>query len=74
MRNKGIEKAIMLVGGTQQKLAKKTKHSQSTISEWLNGKSLISPEFVPGLVAATQGKVKAYEFRPDLPELFPHPE
>lgn len=70
MKNEGIEKAIMIVG-SQRALAKACGRAQSTISDWLNGNKSISPEFVPSLVDATDGKVKSFEFRPDLPEVFP---
>ncbi len=33
----------------------------------------ISPVHVPDLVAAVNGEIKAYEFRPDLPSIFPPP-
>ncbi|AYH32991.1 transcriptional regulator [Pectobacterium parmentieri] len=73
MKNNAIHKAIVLAGG-QLELAKKCGKSQSTISDWLNGKKRISPENVQSLVDAVHGEILAYEFRPDLPSLFPHPE
>lgn len=73
MKNVAIDKAISLVG-SQSALAKKCQKSQSTICDWLNGKKKISPEHVPALVKAVDGKILAYEFRPDLPDIFPHPE
>lgn len=72
MKNIAIGKAIAIVG-SQSALAKKCHKSQSTICDWLNGKKKISPEHVPVLVKAVDGKILAYEFRPDLPDLFPHP-
>ena len=72
MKHKAIEKAIEILG-SQQALAKRCGKAQSTVCDWLNCKNKISPEFVPLLVAAVDGKIQAYEFRPDLPELFPHP-
>jgi len=70
--NLAIEKAID-IAGSQMALAKRCGKAQSTISDWLSGKKKISPEHVHSLVNATDGKVPAYEFRPDLPNLFPRP-
>lgn len=72
MKNKAVEKAIE-IAGSQQALAKRCGKAQSTICDWLNGKKRISPQHVPALVAAVDGKILSYEFRPDLPDLFPHP-
>lgn len=72
MKNKAIEKAIA-IAGSQVSLAKRCGMAQSTICDWLNGKKRISPERVPVLVKAVEGKIAAHEFRPDLPALFPHP-
>nr|WP_154325069.1 helix-turn-helix domain-containing protein [Pantoea sp. 201603H] len=72
MKNSAVEKAIE-IAGSQMALAKRCGKAQSTICDWLNGKKRISPEHVPDLVNATEGKIPAYEFRPDLPGLFPHP-
>lgn len=73
MKSEAMIKAIALVG-TQSELAKKCGKSQSTICDWLHGRKRISPEHVPELVTAVQGRIAAYEFRPDLPMIFPHPE
>ncbi len=72
MKNAAVEKAIE-IAGSQMALARRCGKAQSTICDWLNGKKRISPEHVHSLVAATDGKIPAYEFRPDLPALFPHP-
>lgn len=72
MKNEAIQKAI-LIAGSQQALAQKCGKAQSTICDWLNCKNKISPEHVPLLVAAVSGQISAHEFRPDLPDLFPHP-
>lgn len=73
MKNVGLEKAISLLG-TQKILAQKCGKAQSTICDWLHGRKRVSAEIVPLIVRATEGKVLAYEIRPDLPDLFPHPE
>jgi len=72
MKNEAIAKAI-IIAGSQMALAKRCGRAQSTICDWLNGKKRISPEYVPDLVSAVEGKIAPYEFRPDLPDLFPHP-
>lgn len=72
MKNDAVEKAIAIVG-SQKELARRCGKAQSTICDWLNGKKKISPVHVPALVRAAEGKIQAYEFRPDLPEIFPNP-
>ncbi|HGJ5880229.1 MULTISPECIES: transcriptional regulator [Arsenophonus] len=64
-----IKKAISIVGG-QKKLAKICGVSQPAVHKWLKG-GKISPERVMTIVNATDGLIKAYELRPDLPMLFP---
>ncbi|HEM8141405.1 MULTISPECIES: transcriptional regulator [Providencia] len=73
MKNKHIEKAISLIG-SQQLLAKKCGRAQPTVCDWLHGKSKVPVECVLRIVSATGNKVKAHEIRPDLPDLFPHPD
>lgn len=73
MVNKVIQKAILAVG-SQKKLANAVGVSQPNVWCWLHNKKRVSPENVSAIVDATGGKVKAYEIRPDLPKLFPHPE
>ena len=73
MKNSAVEKAIA-IDGSQKELAIRCGKAQSTICDWLNGKKQISPVHVPVLVRAIEGKIQAHEFRPDLPELFPHPD
>ncbi|PHI31187.1 transcriptional regulator [Budvicia aquatica] len=73
MKNNAIDKAIRIAGG-QKALGEKVGRAQSTICDWLNNKKRIAPEVVPNLVLVTGGEVQAYEFRPDLPHLFPHPD
>ncbi|WP_181335913.1 YdaS family helix-turn-helix protein, partial [Klebsiella pneumoniae] len=51
----------------------RSRKAKSNICDWLNGKKRISPVHVPDLVAAVNGEIKAYEFRPDLPSIFPPP-
>lgn len=70
MKNEIIDKAINSVGITQLGFAKLIGVSQSTVSDWLNNKKKVSPRLVPLIVNLTKGAVKAYEIRPDLPELF----
>lgn len=73
MTSKVIEKAVE-IAGSQKKLAIKCGVSQPTIWKWLHGKKKVSPENVNPLIQATGGQIQGYEIRPDLPDLFPHPE
>lgn len=73
MKNSAVEKAIA-IAGSQKELAIRCGKAQSTICDWLNGKKQISPVHVPVLVRAIGVRIQAHEFRPDLPELFPHPD
>lgn len=70
MKNKAIIKAIEILG-SQGKLATACGLTQTTTWKWANGLSKVSPQHVPLVVKATKGKVKPWEIRPDLPELFP---
>lgn len=70
--NKVIQRAVC-AAGSQEKLARLCGVSQPAVHKWLKG-GLVSPERVQVIVSATNGLVKAYEIRPDLPNLFPHPE
>ena len=70
--NKVIQRAVC-AAGSQEKLAQLCGVSQPAVHKWLKG-GLVSPERVQAIVNATDGQVKAYEIRPDLPHLFPHPE
>lgn len=73
MINTAIQKAIQALG-SQQKLASAVGIKQPNVWCWLHNKKRVSPENVNAIVEATGGLVKAYEIRPDLPQLFPHPE
>ena len=70
--NNAIKTAIALVG-SQQKLGSACGVSQQAVYKWLHNKAKVAPEQVVRVVTATNGEVKAYEIRPDLPGLFPHP-
>jgi DNA-binding transcriptional regulator YdaS (Cro superfamily) len=67
-----IQRALSIVG-SQKRLADECGVSQPAVHKWLNG-GMVSPEKVKAIVTATGGVVQAHEIRPDLPELFPHPE
>lgn len=71
--NNVIKTAIALVG-SQQKLGAACGLTQQSVYKWLHNKAKVSPEHVNHIVNATGGKIQAYEIRPDLPHLFPHPE
>lgn len=66
-----IAKAIS-IAGSQEKLAKAIGVSQAAVSKWHSNKNKVKTSLVPLIVETTEGKVKAYEIRPDLPQLFPH--
>lgn len=71
MTNKVIQRAIE-IAGSQQKLASLCGVAQPTVWRWLHG-GRVDISNVLSVVKATDGKVKAYEIRPDLPEIFPQP-
>lgn len=71
--NHVIKTAIAIVG-TQKELAKACGVSQAAVQKWLHNKAKVAPQNVASLVEATQGQIKAYQVRPDLPNLFPKSE
>ncbi|AOM40205.1 transcriptional regulator [Xenorhabdus hominickii] len=64
-----IQRAVNIVG-SQEKLAALCGVSQPAVHKWLRG-GRVSPQRVFAIVNATDGLVRAYEIRPDLPHLFP---
>lgn len=64
---------VLQIVGSQKRLADICDVSQPAVHKWLNG-GAVSPEKVNAIVKATNGEIKAHEIRPDLPELFPHPD
>ena len=62
--NKAIEKAISGIG-SQQILAKQCGVSQQTVSLWLNGGKM-DVKYIPTIIKATEGKVRAEDLRPDV--------
>ncbi|HAT1528801.1 TPA: helix-turn-helix domain-containing protein [Morganella morganii] len=68
-----IKTAIKIMG-TQKDLAVACGVSQQAVHKWVNGKSRVHPKLVNLIVNLTNGAVKPHEIRPDLPDLFPHPE
>lgn len=62
--NKAIEKAISGIG-SQQILAKACGVSQQTVSLWLNGGKM-DVKYIPAIIKATEGKVRAEDLRPDV--------
>ncbi|ELD4017616.1 helix-turn-helix domain-containing protein [Salmonella enterica] len=70
--NTTIETAIKITG-SQKKLGNACHVSQQAVFKWLHNKSKVSPQHVNRIVNATKGQVSAYQIRPDLPDLFPHP-
>lgn len=68
-----VIKTAIAIAGSQKKLGVACGVSQAAVGKWLHNKSKVSPEHVGSVVNATGGEVKAYQLRPDLPALFPHP-
>lgn len=66
--NPAIKTAINIVG-SQKKLGDACEVSQQAVYKWLHNKAKVSPEHVGSIVTATGGVVKAYQIRPDLPEV-----
>lgn len=62
--NEPIARAIQILG-SQRKLAISCNVSQPAICKWLKG-GKVSAEYVNSIVQATNGKVQAYEIRPDI--------
>ncbi|HEM6838329.1 TPA: helix-turn-helix domain-containing protein [Citrobacter koseri] len=73
MVNKAINSAIEFVG-SQQKLADACGVKQPSVWAWLHGKKKVSAENAKRIELATDGNVPAYQIRPDLSDLFPHPK
>lgn len=72
MVNKAINAAIEIVG-SQQKLADACGVKQPSVWAWLHGKKKVSAKNAKRIEMATDGTVPAYQIRPDLSDLFPHP-
>lgn len=66
--NKAIQRAISICG-SQKKLAEHCGVSQMSISYWVKGGG-ISAKYIPLIVKATDGKVRADEICPELAPLF----
>ncbi|CNI87709.1 transcriptional regulator [Yersinia ruckeri] len=73
MVNEAIKSAINIVG-SQQKLAEACEVKQPSVWSWLHGKKKVSAENAKRIEKATKGLIPAYRIRPDLTDLFPHPE
>lgn len=72
MLNIFIKKAVDEAGG-QAALARLCGVSQPAVFRWLNGRR-VKADYVMSIVKASNGKVFPHELRPDLPDVFPHPE
>ena len=67
-----LARALTLCGDNQSELARRCGVKQPHVWKWLRS-GRVPAERVPAVVRAVDGKVKAHELRPDLPELFPAP-
>ena len=65
--NQAIAHACDSVGG-QAALARAIGRPEETVSDWVNGKSLVDPEFVVEIERITG--VSRHELRPDLSRIF----
>ncbi|WP_347254363.1 helix-turn-helix domain-containing protein [Leminorella grimontii] len=72
MTNPHIQKAVEITG-SQAALARSCGVSPAAVFKWLNGRR-VKADYVMSIVRATGGQVMAHEIRPDLKELFPHPD
>lgn len=70
MINLYIKKAVDITG-SQAALARACGVSSVAVFRWLNGRR-VKADYVMSIVKATGGEVKAYQIRPDLPDIFPH--
>ncbi len=71
MINPHIKKAVDILG-SQVALSRACGVSQVAVCRWVNGRR-VKADYVMAIVKATDGEVKPYQIRPDLPDLFPHP-
>ena len=62
--NEKFVKAVSGIG-SQQILAKECGVSQQTVSLWLNGGKM-DVKYIPAIIKATEGKVRAEDLRPDV--------
>ncbi|NBM55819.1 helix-turn-helix domain-containing protein [Proteus sp. G2669] len=67
--NEAIKNAIDIVG-TQKKLGEACGLTQQAVFKWLHNKAKVSPEYIPLIVKATNGQIRAKDIRPDLPHLW----
>ncbi|EAW5735679.1 TPA: transcriptional regulator [Citrobacter freundii] len=72
MSENAIQKAVRLAGG-QSALARAIGVTQGAVWKWLNNHQKISPQNAVAISMATNGEVKPYELRPDIPTVFPRP-
>ncbi|OCG15027.1 hypothetical protein A9G28_09390 [Gilliamella sp. Fer1-1] len=70
MKNKAIEKAILLTG-SQKKLADACGKTQTSVWKWLHGLSEISLENALLIEKVTNGAVTACDIKPDISKIFP---
>jgi uncharacterized protein ydas len=61
---KGIERAVTICNG-QSALARACGTSQAAVGKWLNGGKM-DVKYIPAIIKATEGKVRAEDLRPDV--------
>ncbi len=68
-----LAKVLSLCNDNQSELARRCGVKQPHVWKWLRA-GRVPAERVPAVVDAVGGQVQAWELRPDLPQLFPHPD
>lgn len=68
-----LAKVLSFCKNNQSELARRCGVKQPHVWKWLRA-GRVPAERVPAVVAAVDGQVQAWELRPDLPQLFPHPD
>ena len=65
--NKTIKYFLQLLKdcGNQSALARVCGVSQPTVNGWINGASM-DVKYIPAIIKATEGKVRAEDLRPDV--------
>lgn len=67
MRNKAIEKAI-IIAGSQGRLAQQCGVSQPTVHRWLKGGGMLIKNLI-AVTTATSGKIKPQDLDPEVEKL-----
>ncbi len=66
--NSALRRAVKLVGGPSE-MARRANVSRQTVHNWIRG-TMIAPEHVEAVEAATGGQITRHQLRPDLSRIF----